>query len=82
MLSVDDTSFVKKGIQPGVKRQYCGYLGKTENCQLGVSLAYAVTKGKGVWIMTCTFQRNGSAWIILGCVRKVISQKEKNCYPK
>ncbi len=42
MLSVDDTCFVKKGKHPaGVKRQYCGRLGKTEDCQPGVSLAFA-----------------------------------------
>lgn len=49
MLSVDDTSFVKKGTHSaGVKRQYCGLLGKTENCQSGVFLAYAGDKGYGL----------------------------------
>lgn len=49
MLSVDDTSFVKKGKHSvGVKRQYCGCLGKTENCQCGVFLAYAGEKGYGL----------------------------------
>ena len=51
MLSVDDTCFVKKGKHPaGVKRQYCGRLGKTEDCQPGVSLAFA---GGGQRVRPC-----------------------------
>jgi SRSO17 transposase len=49
MLSVDESGFAKKGDQSiGVKRQYCGRLGKTENCQIGVFLAYAGEKGYGL----------------------------------
>lgn len=37
---VDDTGFVKKGMHSvGVTRQYCGQVGKQENCRIGVSLS-------------------------------------------
>ena len=37
---VDDTGFVKKGTHSvGVTRQYCGQVGKQENCRIGVSLS-------------------------------------------
>ena len=42
VLVVDETGFIKKGEKSvGVKRQYTGTLGKRENCQVGVFLAYA-----------------------------------------
>ena len=38
---VDESGFVKKGEHSaGVKRQYCGRLGKVENCQVGVFLGF------------------------------------------
>lgn len=48
-LSVDGSDFIKKGkYSAGVARQYCGRLGKTENCQAGVFLSYATEKGYGL----------------------------------
>jgi SRSO17 transposase len=42
VLIVDETGFIKKGDKSvGVKRQYTGTAGKTENCQVGVFVAYA-----------------------------------------
>ena len=39
---IDETSDVKQGDKtPGVKRQYCGTLGKTANCIVTVHLGYA-----------------------------------------
>ena len=43
---VDDTGFGKKGTHSvGVARQYCGRLGKTDNCQVAVSLSFANEHG-------------------------------------
>lgn len=40
---IDETSDVKKGNKtPGVKRQWCGTVGKTENCIVTVHLGYAM----------------------------------------
>lgn len=39
---LDESSFVKKGQKtPGVQRQWCGTVGKTENCIVTVHLGYA-----------------------------------------
>ncbi len=46
VLIVDETGFAKKGHDSaGVARQYCGTLGKVENCQVGVFAAYASRQG-------------------------------------
>jgi SRSO17 transposase len=46
VLIVDESGFVKKGNDSaGVARQYCGNVGKVENCQVGVFAAYASRHG-------------------------------------
>ncbi len=46
VLMVDETGFLKKGKKSvGVARQYTGTAGETVNCQVGVFLAYASSKG-------------------------------------
>ena len=43
---VDDTGFPKKGEHSvGVARQYCGQLGKQDNCQVAVSVSLATERG-------------------------------------
>ena len=45
-LIFDETGFVKKGQESiGVSRQYCGTVGKVENCQVGVFAAYVSENG-------------------------------------
>ena len=61
VLVVDDTGFLKKGKKScGVNRQYSGTAGKIENCQIGVFLTYASTKGhspidRRLYIPQCWF---------------------------
>ncbi len=46
VLVIDGTTFPKTGTGScGVARQWCGRLGKQENCQAGVFLAYAASGG-------------------------------------
>jgi SRSO17 transposase len=46
---LDPSTFPKKGnASCGVARQWCGRLGKIENCQAGVFLAYASRRGKAL----------------------------------
>jgi SRSO17 transposase len=46
VLVVDATTFPKSGTDScGVGRQWCGRLGKQENCQRGIFLAYAAAAG-------------------------------------
>jgi SRSO17 transposase len=45
ILILDPSAFPKKGTEScGVARQWCGRLGKIDNCQVGVFLAYSTTR--------------------------------------
>lgn len=49
MITVDSSEFAKKGKESvGVARQYCGALGKVDNCQSGVFVGYTSEKGYGL----------------------------------
>jgi len=48
VLVFDPSAFPKKGTHScGVERTWCGRLGKVENCQIGLFLAYATGRGQG-----------------------------------
>jgi SRSO17 transposase len=49
VLIVDETGFLKKGDKSaGVQRQYSGTAGRIENCQIGVFLSLACSKGRAL----------------------------------
>lgn len=46
VLIIDGSAFSKKGEESvGVARQWCGRLGKVDNCQIGIFLAYSSPRG-------------------------------------
>jgi hypothetical protein len=60
VLVADETGFLKKGTTSvGVQRQYSGTAGKVDNCQLGVFLAYASSRGGRSSTGSCTWPRHG-----------------------
>src|SRR5215475_7860028 len=49
VLVLDPSAFAKSGADScGVTRQWCGRLGKVENCQVGVFVAYVTAAGQAV----------------------------------
>ena len=57
---VDDIGFPKKGSHSvGVARQYCGQVGKQENCHVAVSLSVATWMRVCRWPIVCIYPRVG-----------------------
>jgi SRSO17 transposase len=49
VLVFDPSGFAKKGMKSvGVARQWCGRLGKVDNCQVGIYMAYVARKGHAI----------------------------------
>ena len=49
VLALDPSGFPKKGTEScGVARQWCGRLGKVDNCQVGVFLGYVTPRGQAL----------------------------------
>jgi SRSO17 transposase len=49
VLVIDPSAFAKKGTESvGVQRQWCGRLGKIDNCQVGVYLAYVSAEEQAI----------------------------------
>jgi SRSO17 transposase len=74
ILTADSSEFVKKGAHSvGVARQYCGRLGKVDNCQSGVFIGYASPNGYGLietqlylpkaWFTAEYAQRRKETWV-------------------
>jgi SRSO17 transposase len=74
MISADSCEFPKKGKESvGVARQYCGAVGKVDNCQSGVFIGYSSSKGYGLltsqlympqeWFSLAYAQRRKDTWV-------------------
>jgi len=65
---VDDTGFPKKGQHAvGVTRQYCGQVGKQENCRVAVSLSVTTwSSSHADWVSPIFAEGVGRGWRATG----------------
>jgi len=57
---VDDTGFPKKGSPSvGATRQYCGQLGKQENCRVAVSVSLPPRRPVFLRLTSCIYPKSG-----------------------
>ena len=62
MIVFDPSAFAKKGTKSvGVARQWCGRLGKVENCQVGIYMAYV--------------SRRDQPWSTSGCTSEGVDEE-------
>ena len=60
VLVFDPSGFPKSGRESvGVARQWCGRLGKVDNCQVAIYLGYVSRKGTRWWIRDCFCPKTG-----------------------
>ena len=79
---VDGSGFPKKGQHSvGVARQWCGVLGKVDNCQVVFSLAMPAAKDTHWWTGACTCRRNGSMMSTLSDGANAVFQKKRSFKP-
>jgi SRSO17 transposase len=83
VLVIDETGFLKKGTKSvGVQRQYSGTAGRIENCQIGVFLAYASSKGHAFLDRELYLPRSGlrirNGGLKPGCQRRCPSAPNRN----
>jgi SRSO17 transposase len=92
VLVFDPSGFAKSGRQSvGVARQWCGRLGKVDNCQVAIYLGYVSRKGTPWWTHACCCPKHGPgirpAWTKRGCPKRPeptarVTNWPWRCWPK
>ena len=79
---IDDTGFPKKGRHSvGVARQYCGQLGKQDNCQVAVSLSLANARWQPAGGLSAVSSA-GAGPVMLTVARRPVCRKRSAFRPR